>query len=103
MAQQIRLEKQEGDKTRFIEFRLEAHNSVLRVWNVFDARGIQATKKDRENFQSQDDVSTYLKNQTKQLAAQGFRPAGQAAPRQVSKKSETDKKTDPALSADELS
>lgn len=75
-TKKIRLEKKDGKQTLYTEFQFISGNSVMRVWNKVTKLGIHTTLKDRENFQSPDDVATYIKNQKAALEKDGWVLAG---------------------------
>jgi hypothetical protein len=81
MAQRaLRVEKKdEQGRVHYVEFQIEARNQVTRLWNVFLGRRVE-TKKEKEGFQSNEDVQTYLKNQARFYAKQGYAPAGAPTP-----------------------
>lgn len=80
MAQRaLRVEKKdEQGRTLYVEFQIEARNQVSRIWNVFVGKRVE-TKREREGFQSPEDVQTYLKNQARFYAQNGYAPAGAPA------------------------
>ena len=75
----IRLEKIEGSQKLFIEFQVLARNSIMRVWNHYK-NNIPVVLKDRENFQSPEDMSEYLKNQKSDWEKKGFKVKGMEQP-----------------------
>lgn len=75
----IRLEKKTRSGLLYIEFRIEARNAVLRVWNLFE-NGVNVQKKDKENLQTPENVATYIKNQKAGYEKKGFSMAGADAP-----------------------
>jgi predicted DNA-binding WGR domain protein len=83
--QSFRLEKTVGNQTLYVSFKVEARNCVIRGWNIF-VNDRPESKTDRENFQSAEDVKTYLTNAKAQYLKQGYKDP---AAKKSSKKEET--------------
>jgi hypothetical protein len=75
----LRLEKTVEKRLMYVEFHKESMNTIKRLWNVVSPTGLFVAKNERENFQTADDLKTYIKNAKKSYLAQGFEDA--AAPK----------------------